>query len=116
MQNLLYEVVTGKKDGVVVDAMMLDSTNKEVSLSKFKFKHNEFLGCKLSVFQNIPKDHTIVVTVIKQGDPSAKTYYFTIDLEAPFNVYKLDDKIDCFIVSGKFKPTHSCKLLKDSLS
>lgn len=113
MQNQLFEVVTGKKDGVTVDAMLLDDKDKEVSMSKFKFKSNEILGAKLTVFQNIPNGYTLLVTKIKQGDPSAKTRYFTVDLDQSFDVYKLDDDIDCFICSGKFKPTHSCKRLKE---
>lgn len=111
MQNQLCEIVTGSRNGKTVEVMLMDETGNEVSLSKYKFKSNSYTGIKLTVFQNIPTGYKFIVMSTEKGNPSMRTEYLDVDLNEPFGVYKIHDDVDCFIVSGKFKPTHSYKKL-----
>ena len=111
MQNQLFEIFTGKRKGIIVDAGLTNQDGKDVPINKFLFKENKYLGGCLKVLQNIPDGYTLSALIVREGSYAPESVHFIADGNEPFRIFKLDDVVDCFVVSGKFKLPHNYTLL-----
>jgi hypothetical protein len=111
MQSQLTDVTIGTRNGIVVEATLLDTANKSIPINKFKFKENGFLGLTLKVLQNVPDGYILNILLIDTKSSTHKNIDFIFDSTNEFGVYVLSEKADCLVVSGRFKPSHNCRKL-----
>lgn len=111
MQNQLSEVSSGTRKGIVVEPTLLNEQGQSVPINKFKFKEHGYLGMSLKILQNVPQGYLMNVLVMDTTNSTQKYLNFEYDYNEPFGVYVLHEAADCFVVSGNFKPSHSCRRL-----
>lgn len=111
MQSQLSEVSSGNRNGVVVETTLLSDKGISVPINKYKFKENGYLGMNLKVLQNVPDNFALNILVMDTKTSTSKYVLFEYDSTQPFGTFVLHDQVDSMIVSGRFKPSHSCKTL-----
>ncbi len=109
MQNQLFEIVKGTRNGMMIDYALYDDKDKQIPTSNYIFTENKYIGVTLHVLENLPEGTQINVNKIVNSAIINKI--FIVDYSQEFNVYKLDDVVDSFIVSGRFKEGHGCSVL-----
>lgn len=111
MQNQLSEVVSGTRKGVIVEPTLLSDIGTDIPLNKFKHKEFAYLGMNLKVLKNVPNGYKLNVLVMDSKTNAPKYILFDYDNSQPFGTFVLHEDVDCMIVSGRFKPSHSCRKL-----